>query len=101
VEENQQKLAKEVTNDLTKIFSGIEVPAQPNGAQFAMQMLQAYVQQPDIAQRAQSDGAFAARLQKYAEQYQFQLSQAQNAQIGRIGTAPAQVGGIQTQGMNQ
>lgn len=100
-EENQQKLAKEVTNDLTKIFSGIEVPAQPNGAQFAMQMLQAYVQQPDIAQRAQSDEAFAARLQKYAEQYQFQLSQAQNAQIGRIGTAPAQVGGIQTQGMNQ
>ena len=64
-------------------------------------MVQAYVQQPDIAQRAQQDEAFAARLQKYASQYQFMLQQAQNAQIGRIGTAPAQMGGMQTQQMNQ
>lgn len=34
-----------------------------------------------------------------AEQYQFQLQQAQNAQIGRIGTAPASVGGVNTQAM--
>jgi hypothetical protein len=66
-----------------------------------MQMVQAYVQQPDVAARAQSDEAFAARLQKYAEQYQFQLQQAQNAEIGRIGTAPADMGGVQTQGMQQ
>ena len=100
-EEAQQKVAKNVTDDLAKIFAGIEVPAQPNGAQIAMQMVQAYVQQPDVAQRAQQDEAFAARLQKYAEQYQFQLQQAQNAEIGRIGTAPAQMGGVQTQGMQQ
>lgn len=100
-EESQQKIAKAVTDDLAKIFSGIEVPAQANGAQVAMQMVQAYVQQPDIAQRAQQDEAFAARLQKYAGQYQFMLQQAQNAQIGRIGTAPAQMGGMQTQQMNQ
>ena len=100
-EEAQQKVMKNVTDDLAKIFAGIEVPAQPNGAQIAMQLVQAYVQQPDVAQRAQSDEAFAARLQKYAEQYQFQLQQAQNAEIGRIGTAPAQMGGAQTQGMQQ
>ena len=100
-EESQQKIAKAVTDDLAKIFSGIEVPAQANGAQIAMQMVQAYAQQPDIAQRAQSDEAFAGRLQKYAGQYQFMLQQAQNAQIGRIGTAPAQMGGMQTQQMNQ
>ena len=100
-EESQQKIAKAVTDDLAKIFSGIEVPAQANGAQIAMQMVQAYVQQPDIAQRAQQDEAFAGRLQKYAGQYQFMLQQAQNAQIGRIGTAPAQMGGMQTQQMNQ
>ena len=100
-EESQQKIAKAVTDDLAKIFSGIEVPAQANGAQVAMQMVQAYVQQPDIAQRAQQDEAFAARLQKYAGQYQFMLQQAQNAQIGRIGTAPANMGGMQTQQMNQ
>jgi hypothetical protein len=101
VEESQQKIAKNVTDDLAKIFSGIEVPAQPNGAQIAMQMVQAYVQQPDVAARAQSDEAFAARLQKYMGQYQFQLQQAQNAEIGRIGTAPAEMGGVTTQGMQQ
>jgi hypothetical protein len=101
MEEAQQKVAKNVTDDLAKIFAGIEVPAQPNGAQIAMQMVQAYVQQPDVAARAQSDEAFAARLQKYAEQYSFQLQQAQNAEIGRIGTAPADMGGVQTQGMQQ
>jgi hypothetical protein len=100
-EEAQQKVMKNVTDDLAKIFAGIEVPAQPNGAQIAMQMLQAYVQQPDVAARAQQDEAFAARLQKYGEQYQFQLQQAQNAEIGRIGTAPAEMGGMQTQGMQQ
>lgn len=100
-EEAQQKVMKNVTDDLAKIFAGIEVPAQPNGAQVAMQMLQAYVQQPDVAQRAQQDEAFAARLQKYMDAYQFQLQQAQNAEIGRIGTAPAQMGGVVTQNMQQ
>lgn len=100
-EEAQQKVAKNVTDDLAKIFAGIEVPAQPNGAQMAMQMIQAYVQQPDVAARAQQDEAFAARLQKYSEQYSFQLQQMQNAEIGRIGTAPAQMGGVQTQQMQQ
>ena len=101
VEEAQQKVQKNVTDDLAKIFAGIEVPAQPNGAQIAMQMVQAYVQQPDVAARAQQDEAFAGRLQKYASQYQFQLQQAQNAEIGRIGTAPAEMGGMTTQGMEQ
>jgi hypothetical protein len=101
MEEAQQKVMKDVTDDLAKIFAGIEVPARPNGAQIAMQMVQAYVQQPDVAQRAQTDEAFAARLQKYAEQYQMMMMQAQNAEIGRIGTTPAQMGGTQTQGMQQ
>ena len=101
VEESQQKVQKNVTDDLAKIFAGIEVPAQPNGAQIAMQLVQAYVQQPDIAARAQSDEAFAARLQKYAGAYQFQLQQAQNAEIGKIGVAPAEMGGMNLQGMEQ
>jgi hypothetical protein len=101
MEEAQQKVAKNVTDDLAKIFAGIEVPAQPNGAQIAMQMVQAYVQQPDVAARAQSNEAFAARLQKYAGAYQFQLQQAQNAEIGKIGVAPAQMGDINLQNMEQ
>jgi hypothetical protein len=100
-EEAQDKMMKDITDDLAKIYSGIEVPARPNGAQIAMQMVQAYVQQPDVAQRAQQDQAFAERLQKYAGAYEFQLQQAQNAEIGKIGVAPAQMGGITTQGMEQ
>jgi hypothetical protein len=100
-EEAQEKAVKDITDDLSKIYSGIEVPARPNGAQIALQLVQAYVQQPDVAQRAQQDQAFAERLQKYAEQYQFMMQQAQNAEIGRIGTQPAQMGGMNTQSMQQ
>jgi hypothetical protein len=100
-EQAQQQVVKMVTDDLSKIFAGIEMPARPNGAQIALQVIQQYVSQPDVAQRLQQDEAFSARLQKYAQQYQFALTQMQNAQIGRIGTAPAQMGGVQTQTINQ
>jgi hypothetical protein len=101
VEEAQEKMMKSVTDDLAKLYAGIEVPAQANGAQIAMQIIQSYVQQPDVADRAQNDEAFGQRLQKYAGQYEFMQQQAQNAEIGKIGTAPAQMGGTQTQGMSQ
>ena len=101
VEEAQQQILKDVTDDLSKIYAGIEMPARPNGAEVAMQILQSYIQQPDIAARLQSDQAFSERLQKYMGQYQFSMQQAQNAQIGRIGTAPAEMGGVQTQQMQQ
>lgn len=100
-EESANKMMKNITDDIAKISAAIEVPARPNGAQAALQILTQYAQQPDVAQRLQNDEAFAARLQKYAEQYQFQLQQAQNAQIGKIGTDPSQMGGASTQGMNQ
>jgi len=97
----QEKMTKDVTDDLTKIAAAIEVPARPNGAQVALQIVQAYAQQPDVAQRLQQDEAFAERLTKYAGQYQFMMQQAQNAEIGKLGTAPAQVGGVNTQTMKQ
>lgn len=101
IEESQQKMVRDVTDDLTKIFSGIEVGARPQGASIAMQIIQGYAQQPDIAQRLQTDKAFAQRLQKYAEQYQMALMQMQNAETGKLGTAPATVGAVRTQGMQQ
>ena len=97
IETAQQEILKDVTDDISKIYAGIEMPARPNGAEVAMQILQSYVQQPDIAARLQSDQAFAERLQKYMGQYQFSMQQAENAQIGRIGTSPAQMGEVQTQ----
>ena len=98
-EQAQQQIVKQVTDDLSKIYAGIEVGARPNGAQIALQVIQQYVQQPDVMARLQQDEAFRARLTKYQQQYSFQIQQMQNAQIGRIGTAPAQMGGMQTQGM--
>jgi|TARA_R100000388_G_scaffold40924_1_gene31583 hypothetical protein len=95
----QQQIVKQVTDDLAKIFAGIEMPARPNGAQIAMQVMQQYVSQPDIASRLQNDEAFRARLEKYQSQYVFQMQQAQNAQIGRVGTEPAKMGNMQTQNM--
>ena len=99
VEEAQQQVVKQVTDDVSKIYAGIEVGARPNGGQIAMQVIQQYVQQPDVMQRLQSDEAFKARLEKYVKQTQFIMQQAENAQIGKVGTKPAAVGGIQTQGM--
>jgi len=98
-QQSQEKLLKNITDDLSKIYAGIEVPARPNGAQAAMQIIQQYASQEDVAQRLQQDQKFAERLQKYAGQYQFAMQQAQNAQIGKIGTPPATMGGAQTQGM--
>lgn len=95
-----EEITRQVTDDIAKIFAGMEMPARPQGAQVALGIVQQYAQQPDVAQRLQSDEAFAERLQKYGEQYQFQLQQAQNAQIGRIGTAPASVGQSPTQNVN-
>ena len=100
-EDSAEQVQKDVTGDLAKIFAGIEMPARPNGSQVAMQIIEQYVQQPDIMQRMQSDEAFGQRMQKYIQQYQFAMQQMQNAQIGRIGTAPAQMGSVNTQNMQQ
>ena len=99
VEVAQQEVLEKITDDLSKIYAGIEMPARPNGGQAALQIIQEYTQQPDIANRLQSDEAFKARLEKYIGQYTFMQQQAQNAQIGRIGTQPAEMGNVQTQGM--
>jgi ribosomal protein S8 len=101
VEVAQEKMLKDITDDISKIYAGIEVPARPSAAQAALQIIQQYSQQPDIQKRLKENEAFAQRLQKYAGQYQFAVQQAQNAQIGRIGTQPAQMGSTQTQGMQQ
>lgn len=95
----QEKIIKAVTEDLSKIYSGIEVGAQPNGAQIALQVISQWMQQPDIAERYESDEGFRNRVDKYIEQYQFQMQQAQNAEIGKIGTAPATFQGTNVPGV--
>ncbi len=95
-----EQMTQFVTDDLAKIYSGMEMPARPNGGQIAMQIIQQYASQPDIAERLNSDEAFASRLQKYAGQYQFAQQQQINAtQYGQYGTSAATVGSVETQGL--
>lgn len=95
--QGQEEMVKNVTDDLTKIFAGIPVGARPNGGQIAMQVVQEYVSQEDIQGRMQSDPTFSANIQNYVAQYQQQIVQQQNAEIGRLGANPAQMGAINTQ----
>jgi hypothetical protein len=99
--EGQEEMVKNVTDDLTKIYAGIPVGARPNGGQIAMQVIQEYTQQEDIQKRMAEDAGFVANIQNYAAQYQQQVVQQQNADIGRLGAAPAQMGNIQTQNIEE
>ena len=100
-EQASQQVVKFVTEDLSKIYAGIEVGARPNGAQIALEVIKQYVSQPDVMGRLQQDESFRGRLEKYTTQYQFAMTQVQNAEIGKIGTTPAQMGGVQTQALQQ
>jgi hypothetical protein len=99
--EGQEEMVKNVTDDLTKIYAGIPVGARPNGGQIAMQVIQEYTQQEDIQKRMADDAGFVANIQNYAAQYQQQVVQQQNAEIGRLGASPAQMGNIQTQNIEE
>tara|TARA_X000001382_G_scaffold125577_1_gene111173 strand:+ start:1876 stop:3966 length:2091 start_codon:yes stop_codon:yes gene_type:complete len=93
-----EEVQKDILDDLSKIFAGIEMPARSNGGAVATQIIQNYMQQPDIAQRMQQDQSFGQRMQKYMQQYTFQEQQQVNAtQFGIYGTEAASVGEVQTQ----
>jgi len=96
-EENSQKLVNAITNDFAKLSGGVAIGPQPNGAQVTLQLGQQWMQQPDVAARYEGDEAFKARVDGYFQQAQFQIQQSQNAQIGRIGAAPAEFQGTNIQ----
>jgi len=91
----------ETSNDIAKIASGqvVNAPEQGANAQLRLQVLQQYIQgseaipATDVQDRLQNDENFAKRLQTYASQLEFQLTQQQNARIGQLGTAPGNVPG--------
>jgi hypothetical protein len=99
--QGQEEMVKNVTDDLTKIFAGIPVGARPNGGEIAMQVIQEYTSQENIQARIQSDPSFSANIQNYAAQYQQQVVQEQNAEIGKLGAQPAQMGSVNTQNIEE
>lgn len=97
-EASRADVLSKVSKDLSLIYSGQGVGAQPNGGDIAIDYIEnTYVQNPDIMRKLQEDPIFAENLSAYLEQYKFQKQQNEvNAQTGRIGTKPAPLQGVNT-----
>ena len=105
-QEATNKEVAETSADLAKIFSGQVVTAPPNAnAQLRLQIMQQYLQgtqeipAEDVQARVQEDEQFAARLQNYASQLEFQQVQQRNALTGALGAPPGNVPATSAGGM--
>ena len=97
-QEATNKEIMETSADIAKIFSGQVVTAPPNAnSQLRLQIMQQYLQgtqeipAEDVQARVQEDEQFAARLQNYASQLEFQQVQQRNALTGALGAPPGNV----------
>jgi hypothetical protein len=95
VEEGARQAQRETIEDMAAVMGGADVGARPGAPGIRLQTIQQILQQPDIQQAYANNEAYRERVDKMAGQYQFQMQQAQNAQIGRIGTAPGDMQGAQ------
>lgn len=87
-----QRVVNDTQAMLAQIFAGVDKDRNENDPpELQAQVLQGYVQAPDVQARYQQDEAFRARLDKLGKQISFALEQRQNAVIGRLGTAPARI----------
>ena len=93
-EDSTQKILEDVTDRLAKAYAGIDIGAGKGGAEVALQAIQKWAQEPDVAERLQNDEAFTKRIQNIGQQYQFQITQAQNAEIGKLGGTPSTFQGV-------
>jgi len=100
-EQGSAKIVNETTNDIAKMAAGIPVGAPQNAGQARLQIVQDYKQSQTGAMELQSKPQFQFLLAEYEKQLTFQLQQLQNAEIGKVGAQPAQMGGTVTQGMNE
>lgn len=84
----QQQVVTDMQDMLAKIYAGqdqdIKMGTPP---ELGLQIIQGYVQNdPVVQQRLQNQqDPFGKRIEKLTKQLQFQITQRQNAQIGRLG----------------
>ena len=104
-QEATNKEMAETSADIAKIFSGQVVTAPQNAnSQLRLQIMQQYLQgtqeipADDVQARLQEDEQFAARLQNYAQQLEFQQQQQRNALTGALGAPPGNVPATSAQG---
>lgn len=96
-EQGQDKVIKETQDDIVAMQSGVAKGAPQNAAQLRLSTVGEYIQSPTGAAKLQDDPAFQFLIGEYVKQLEFAVSQQQNAEIGKIGTAPATMGNINTQ----
>ena len=93
-----QKAVEEERQTITEIYAGVPPNVRPNDAhEMKLQVFQQWLAQPDVTQKVQQDPALQERIQNYLQQRQMQVTQRQNAEIGRLGATPTQFGETQTQ----
>lgn len=104
VRDEQVATAKEAEDEqlaLTKIAAGIEPPLPEQGVnpQLRLQVLQGSLQaNPQLQQRYAQDEIYKGMVDARSQALQFQMTQIQNAQIGRVGAVPALSAQPQTMG---
>ena len=87
------KAMDEERQTIAEIYAGVPPNVKEGDAHEAkLQIFQQWLQQPDITQKVQQDPALQGRIDTYLKQRQMQIQQKQNAQIGRLGTAPTPYG---------
>jgi len=88
-----QKAVEEERQTIAEIYAGVPPNVRPNDAhEMKLQVFQQWLAQPDVTQKVQQDPALQERIQNYLQQRQMQVTQRQNAEIGRLGAAPTQFG---------
>jgi hypothetical protein len=81
-----EKFVSEEQSDLVKLANGFDVDIKLGSpAELGMQVMQNWVQAPDIQQKLAQDEVFRERVEKRLKQYNMQLQQEQNKKIGRYG----------------
>lgn len=88
-----QKAIEEERQTITEIYAGVPPNVRPQDAhEMKLQVFQQWLAQPDISEKVQQDPALQERISQYLKQRQFAVTQRQNAEIGRLGTAPTEFG---------
>lgn len=96
-EQGQDKIIKETQDAIAKMATGIAQGAPQNAAQLRLSTVDQYIQSPTGNAELQQNPGFQFLLNEYKTQLEFQITQQENAEIGRLGTRPAQMGNINTQ----
>ena len=88
-----QKAMDEIRQTISEIYSGVPPNVREQDAhEMKLQAFQQWLSQPDIAQKFQEDEAFRGRAEGWLKQTQMQITQKQNAVIGRLGANPTPYG---------